>query len=105
MTGYINGAGFLSYHEAEMILLTLERLVTEDVPAFPVHDCLLVKISDVEKAAIALRETIRDYCKSMSGLDVLVPVSVETIDGNAHYLIDQDHQIGAYPAKDRLIEK
>jgi len=35
----------------------------------------LVKVSDANKAAQVYRETIRQYCRSMGGLDVLVPLS------------------------------
>lgn len=81
LSGYINGAGFLSYHEAEMTLLTLEKLHASGVPAYPVHDCLIVKLSDVKLAAETYRETIRQYCKDMSGLDALVPLKCELADG------------------------
>ena len=82
-SGYINGAGFLSYHESEMTLQTLEKLHASDVPAYPVHDCLIVKLSDVKFAAETYRETIRRYCKNISGLDAHVPLKCEVADGVA----------------------
>ena len=78
LSGYMNGAGFLSYHESEIMMLTLERLMEQGIPAYPVHDCLMVKISDASQAAYTFRDTIRAYCYQMNGLDVLVPLSVET---------------------------
>ena len=51
LTGYMNGAGFLSYHESEIMMLTLERLMDEGIAAYPVHDCLMVKVSDAKQAA------------------------------------------------------
>jgi hypothetical protein len=80
LEGYINGAGFLSYHESEMTLRTLEALIGQDVPAYPVHDCLIVKVSDAVVAAKAFRQTIHDYCKQLSGLEVSVPLSVTVAD-------------------------
>lgn len=77
LTGYINGAGFLSYHESEMMLQALLVLKDHDIPAYPVHDCLIVKTTDSRLAARTYREVIRQYCFKKSGLDVLVPLSVE----------------------------
>ena len=79
LDGYINGAGFLSYYESEMTLRTVEALIEQDVPAYPVHDCLIVKVSNAVVAAKIFRQTIHDYCKQLSGLEVLVPLSV-TVD-------------------------
>ena len=79
LDGYINGAGFLSYHESEMTLRTVEALIEQDVPAYSVHDSLIVKVSDAVVAAKVFRQTIHDYCKQLSGLEVLVPLSV-TVD-------------------------
>lgn len=78
LSGYMNGAGFLSYHESEMMMLTLEALQEHGIPAYPVHDCLMVKVSDVKQSAYVFRDIIREYCKTLSGLEVLVPLSVES---------------------------
>ena len=75
LDGYINGPGFLSYHESEMMLSTLEALVDLDIPAYSVHDCVIVKVSDATVAASVFRATIHDYCKRLSGIEVLVPLS------------------------------
>jgi len=82
IAGYKNGAGFLSYHESEIMMLTLERLMDDGIPAYPVHDCLMVKVSDVKQSAYVFRDTIREYCKALSGLEVLVPLSVESSVGS-----------------------
>ena len=79
LEGYINGAGFLSHHESEMTLRTVEALIEQDVPAYSVHDSLIVRVSDAVVAAKVYRQTIHDYCKQLSGLAVLVPLSV-TVD-------------------------
>ena len=81
LSGYMNGAGFLSYHESEITLLTLEKLHSINITAYPVHDCIIVKLSDVRVASQTYRETIRQYCKAMSGLDALVPLKCEVADG------------------------
>ena len=44
-----------------------------------VDDCLIVKVSDAVVAAKVFRLTIHDYCKQLSGLEVLAPLSV-TVD-------------------------
>ena len=79
LEGYINGAGFLSHHESEMTLRTVETLIDQDLPAYSVHDSLIVKVSDALVAAKVYRQTIHDYCKQLSGIEVLVPLSV-TVD-------------------------
>ena len=76
LSGYINGAGYLSYHESEMTLRTLEHLIDQDIPSYSVHDSLIVKVSDAKVAAWTFRQTIHDYCESLSGLKVLVPLSL-----------------------------
>jgi hypothetical protein len=60
-TKYYNATGFLSYHEAEILTLTLLRLKAMGVPAYGVHDCVVVKQSDKDKAVETYRSVIRDY--------------------------------------------
>lgn len=80
LDGYINGPGFLSYHESEMTLATVEALMDQGIPAYPVHDCLIVKVSDATVAAEVFRQTIHDYCKRLSGIEVMVPLSITAAD-------------------------
>jgi len=77
--GYYNGSGFISFHEAQMMMLTLHKLKDMGVVAYPVHDCLLVKDKEVDTALNVYRETIRNYIKEYGhgSVDILVPVSVE----------------------------
>jgi hypothetical protein len=84
LDGYINGPGFLSYHESEITLETLEALMDQGIPAYPVHDCLIVKGSDATIAAEVFRQTIHDYCKRLSGIEVMVPLSVTAADYQQH---------------------
>ena len=51
MTGYVNGAGFLSYHESEMIMQTLEALMAVGIPAFPVRVSDLLCMSNLVHAS------------------------------------------------------
>lgn len=83
LDGYINGSGFLSHHESEMTLLTLEALMERDVPAYSVHDSIIVRHKDAELAAHTYRSVIYDYCKRMSGIEVLVPLSVTLADNTS----------------------
>ena len=53
----------------------MEALIEQDVPAYSVHDSLIVKVSDAVVAAKVFRQTIHGYCKQLSGLEVLVPLS------------------------------
>ena len=58
---YNNAKGFLSYHEAEILSLTLLRLKALGIPAYGVHDCVVVKQSDKDEAVKTYRNVIRDY--------------------------------------------
>ena len=80
---YYNGAGFISYHESEIMTEVLHDLMIKNVVAYPIHDCLLVKKSDQDRAIEAYRHIIRDYIlqfnrsNNYSTIDIIVPVSVE----------------------------
>ena len=77
-SGYINGPAYLAFHESEMMLQTLETLAFEyDIPAYPVHDCLLVKVTDWETAYSIFVQTISSYVEKMTGRQVIVPISRE----------------------------
>ena len=80
LSGYINGAGFLSYHESEMTLLTIEALMEHDVPAYSVHDSIMVRLKDAVLGVTTYRNIIYDYCKRISGIEVLVPLSLTVAD-------------------------
>lgn len=90
LDGYINGPGFLSYHEPEITLATLEALMDRGIPAYPVHDCLIVKGSDATIAAEVFRQTIHDYCKRLSGIEVIVPLSITAADYQQHDTLPSD---------------
>ena len=81
-TNYNNGANFISYHESEMVYLTMQKLMLQKIPSYPVHDCLLVKISDQEKALEVFRQTIGEYISKFNNytLRVIVAVSLESTD-------------------------
>jgi hypothetical protein len=96
LDGYINGAGFLSYHESEMTLLTLDRLIEEDIPVFSVHDCIISKVTDAIRTAKVFRKTINEYCKELSGLDVMVPLSLTTVSQRIDLLPNEDQIRGEY---------
>ena len=53
------------------MMLTLEALIEEDIPAYPVHDCLIVRHLDLDGSVHVFRDVIYQYCKEMSGLEVL----------------------------------
>jgi hypothetical protein len=76
---YFNGAGYVSFHESQMMMLTLRDLKDMGIPAYPVHDCLIVKETNVETATNVYRDTIRNYIKEHGNgsVDITVPVSIE----------------------------
>jgi hypothetical protein len=80
---YLNGAGYLSYHEAEIMTLSLEKLMSLDIPAYPMHDCLIVKKSDQDKAIDVYRATARQYIyeqstkNGQSSINIILPITIE----------------------------
>ncbi|MDA9899315.1 hypothetical protein N9D97_01375 [Planktomarina temperata] len=56
-----NDFNFVSFHEAEILTLTLLRLKALGIPAYGVHDCVVVKQSDKHTAVETYRSVIRDY--------------------------------------------
>ena len=79
---HLNGAGFISYHESQIMLLSLQALMAIGIPAYPVHDCLIVKILDKDEAMQVFRNTVRSYIfdHSSGRVNVIVAVSVEDTD-------------------------
>jgi len=82
---YYNGAGFISYHESEIMTEVLHDLMIKNVVAYPVHDCLLVKKIDQEIAIDTYRTIMRNYIlrfnrsNETSKVDITTPVSVEEL--------------------------
>lgn len=67
------------------------------MPAYSIHDCLTVKISDAKQAAYVFRDTIREYCKNMSRLEALVPLGIEVLEHlKSDILPDRKDLIGKY---------
>ena len=60
-TTYLNATGFLSYHESEILTLTLLKLKALGVAAYGVHDCVIVKRTDKAVAVETYRSVIREY--------------------------------------------
>ena len=60
---HLNGHGFIAYHEAEILKQTLLTLIEQDIPAYSVHDCILVKASQMAEAMSVYRDTVNAYVK------------------------------------------
>ena len=82
---YLNGSGFVSFHEAEIMAATLKALMDLDVVAYPMHDCLIVKKSNQEIGVKTYRNTITDYIlnyctkNNKNKISISVPVSIEEL--------------------------
>ena len=82
---YNNATGFLSYHESEILTLSLLRLKAMGVPAYGVHDCVVVKQSDKHTAVETYRSVIRDYvvkhqkANNHPNLDIEVSLTTEEL--------------------------
>ena len=53
----------------------------------------MVKVSDAKEAASVFRQVVRDYCKQLSELEVLVPLSVTVADGISKELLPTDKEL------------
>jgi hypothetical protein len=79
----LNGPNFISYHEAEIMQQTLEVLIAAGVPAYPVHDCVIVQKRYQELAVTTYRQILRDYVlehnrkTKADPVDITIPVSIE----------------------------
>jgi hypothetical protein len=97
LSGYINGPGFLSFHESEMVLETIETLHSMDIPSYPMHDCLILKESDARIGIRVFKEVVSNYCYTLGGLEISVPVTVEASKGKVVYKdLDFIHNRGEY---------
>jgi len=92
---YKNGAGYISFHEAQIMTLTLLYLRDKGVVAYPIHDCLLVKDKEAMIAADAYRQCVRAYIKEYGegDVDVTVPVSIERKDQDKERITGYYHNL------------
>ncbi|WP_417667575.1 hypothetical protein, partial [Pseudidiomarina sp.] len=81
---YLNGSGFITFHESEIVLRTIQELHSQGVPAYPMHDCLIVKKSDQDLALRVFRDManiyIQDHCRANNRpeiINVMVGCSLE----------------------------
>ena len=76
----------LSFHEANIITHSMLKLKEINVPAYSMHDGLIVKRTNVDTSISTLREVYAEYVlsiqrsKKLSTLGILVPLSVEGLD-------------------------
>jgi hypothetical protein len=90
---HMNGPGFLSFHESEMLRKTMESLIAEGITSYPMHDCLLVEALNEEEAIVCYRSTINSYIKDHciendrpEVLDIMIPLTVEMKDQEKKYI-------------------
>ena len=81
---HMNGPGFLSFHESEMLRKTMESLIAEGITSYPMHDCLLVEALNEEEAIVCYRSTINSYIKDHcikndrpEVLNIMIPLTIE----------------------------
>ena len=60
----------LMYTESEVMLQAMLSLMEIGVVAYPVHDCLLVKLEDKDVAASALQDALKDHLDYIPNMDV-----------------------------------
>ncbi|WP_340253374.1 hypothetical protein [Roseobacter sp. HKCC-CH-9208] len=93
---YMNGAGFISYHEAEILKRTIHRLMAMDIPAYSVHDCIIVSQLHEEAAVAYYQDTFKAYviehCKNFKRDNVISctpALKLTTLEGSRYILGSQ----------------
>ena len=73
------GSASISYHEAEIMTQTLHSLMAQDIPAYSLHDAVIVKEKDEIVAAEVYRNTFRSYIeqKTDGAVSLLPAASIE----------------------------
>lgn len=59
--------------ESNIMTATILQLAIVDVPTYPVHDCLICKVSDKDVVLEALRENLTHYLGGIPALDITYP--------------------------------
>ena len=78
-------SGELMRLESDMMVSAILALLEEGVPSYPVHDCLIVKLGDEQKAVEALQAAMLKHyghqahleIEYLSGTDKIVPSSTQ----------------------------
>ncbi len=84
---YYNGAGFLPFHESEIMRKTLSKLMSINVTAYPMHHAIIVKSSQKQEAVDAYRTIFNEYVKEVSRklsgneVDIMIPMTIENTEG------------------------
>lgn len=84
---YYNGAGFLSFHESEIMRKTLSKLMSINITAYPMHDAIIVKSSQKQFAVDTYRTIFNNYVKEVSRklsgneVDIIIPMTIENSEG------------------------
>lgn len=53
---------FLTFHESEIIILAIEDLMEHGIPAYSMHDGLIVRQQDLERARTVVQNSWSNYC-------------------------------------------
>jgi hypothetical protein len=70
------GSASISYHEAEIMTQTLHMLMAEEIPAYSLHDAVIVKEKDEIVAAEVYRNCFRNYIEQKTdGAVSLLPAA------------------------------
>ena len=89
----MDGAGFLSFHESEILIKTIQNLAAQGIAAYPMHDCILVAGSKKDIGVEVLQATVRDYIlihcrdnKRDENINLTVPLTVELRGSDKQYV-------------------
>jgi len=64
------GSGELMRLESDMMISAILALIDQGIPSYPVHDCLIVKLKDEQKAVEALQSAMLNHYGHQANLEV-----------------------------------
>ena len=86
LSSYYSSAGYLSYHESQLITEVMLTLWQQGIVGYPVHDCILLKQSVWREAIPILRQVCDTYFrkhgkgKPSEGYSISPALTVESMD-------------------------
>ena len=81
--GAIKDSVDLTFHESQILLRTMKKLMDRDISSFPMHDCLIVRENEKETVANILSNTFAEYCAEQEGLAFCPALSAKSRDGKS----------------------
>ena len=74
---YFNFTNALSYHEANILTQTLINLKEKEIVAYPIHDCVIVRLGDEFEAVETFKKVFKEYVFSFQARNDLPRIDLD----------------------------